>query len=292
MSRSLVGLLFFLVPMVACAVPLFPSMDTPTFAAKATDILIVQCLNPDVIGGGKTDGLTLVEVNVLVVIKGGRSAGKTRLGTIGQPMETGKRYLTASFGGDAFDTGFLAQSDQAVVEVPADFDLKSLANGTTVAQAQAVFDARRAQVVRLLKQLQREKKTLDSTVLKRGEDELQGTWDVKKADVAGIHDMAREGSTEQKWTISDGTIVVRFKDGTKEEWTYQLDLTTSPQSIDLKMTHGVKAGATALGIYDVKEDRLRISFNGHGKRPSDFGEAALGASRFGRILVLERVPRE
>jgi hypothetical protein len=43
-------------------------MDTATFVAKSTDILIVRCLNPDVLGGEKTDGLTLVEVEVIVVI--------------------------------------------------------------------------------------------------------------------------------------------------------------------------------------------------------------------------------
>ena len=166
MSRLLAALLLSVAPTLACAVPVFPPMDTPTFVAKSTDLLIVRCLNPDVLGGGKTDGLTLVEVEVLVVIKGDRKTGKTRLGTIGQPMETGKRYLMASFGGDVFDTGFLAQSDQAVVELPADVDLKSLAGKMVVAQAQTIFDARRAQVEKLLHQLQRERKTLDYTVPK------------------------------------------------------------------------------------------------------------------------------
>src|SRR3979490_2484887 len=124
MSRLLAVILILLVPIIAWAVPVFPPMDTPTFVAKTTDILIVGCINADVLGGEKTDGLTLVEVEVLVVIKGDRKTGKTRLGTIGQPMEAGKRFLMASFGGDVFDTGFLAQSDQAVVELPADFDLK------------------------------------------------------------------------------------------------------------------------------------------------------------------------
>ena len=170
MSRLLVGHLILLAPTIAWGVPVFPPMDTPTFVAKATDILIVRCINPDVLGGGKNDGLSLVEVEVLVVIKGERKAGKTRLGTIGQPMEAGKRYLMASFGGGVFDTGFLAQSDQAVTEMPAEFDLKSLPDKTAVQQAQAIFDARRAQVERLLLQLQREKKVLDKTVPKPGAD--------------------------------------------------------------------------------------------------------------------------
>ena len=132
----------------------------------------------------------------------------------------------------------------------------------------------------MLVHLQEEKKILDHTVPGPGADRLQGAWDVKKVEVMGTHDAAREGSTNQKWAISKGKIIIHFKDGTKEEWTYTLDPTTTPQSIDLKMTKGVKAGATAQGIYEVKNDRLRISFSGDGKRPADFGETALGTSRF------------
>ena len=170
MSRFLASILIFLVPTMAWAIPVWPPMDTPTFVAKSHDILVVRCLYPDVLGGGKDDGLTLVEVEVLVVVKGDRNTGKTRLGTIGQQMEVGKRYLMASFGGNVFDTGFLAQSDQAVVELPADLDLKSLAGKTAVQQAQTIFDARRTQVQRLIQQLQREKQVLDHTVPKPSTD--------------------------------------------------------------------------------------------------------------------------
>jgi hypothetical protein len=163
---GLASVLSLLALATAFAVPVWPVMDTPTFVAKSKDILLVKCINPDVLGGGKNDGLTLVEVEVVVVVKGDWKVGKSRLATIGQPMVAGKRYLMAGFGGDVFDTGFLAQSDQAVVELPADFDLKSLAGKTVVEQAQAIFDARRAQVERLRQQLQREKKMLDHTVPK------------------------------------------------------------------------------------------------------------------------------
>lgn len=165
-----VGMLALVSPAMVQAVPIWPPMDTTTFVAKSKDILIVRCLNPDVLGGGKIDGLTLVEVDVVAVVKGDRQTGKTRLGTIGQPMEAGKRYLMASFGGNVFDTGFLAQSDQAVVEIPPAFNLKSLSGKTAVEQAQAIFDARRAQVERLLLQLQREKKALEHTAPKPGAD--------------------------------------------------------------------------------------------------------------------------
>jgi hypothetical protein len=165
MSRLIAGILMFLVPTIAWAIPLMPPMDTPTFVVKSTDLLVVRCLTPDVKGGPKNDGLTLIEVEILVVLKGERKVGNAKLATIGQRMEKGQRYLLASFGGSAFDTGFLAQSDQAVVELPPDFDLKSPDFVTDKLQyrVQRIFDTRRAQVNRLILQLQQEKAVLDRT---------------------------------------------------------------------------------------------------------------------------------
>jgi hypothetical protein len=165
MSRLFAVILFVLVPTMAWAIPVLPPMDTPTFVVKSTDLLVVRCLNPDVKGGPKNDGLTLIEVEIFVVLKGERKVGNANLATIGQRMEKGQRYLLASFGGSAFDTGFLAQSDQAVVELPPDFDLKSGDFVTDKLQyrVQRIFDARRAQVNRLILQLQQEKTVLDRT---------------------------------------------------------------------------------------------------------------------------------
>jgi len=173
MSRLLAVILFILVPTMAWAIPLLPPMDTPTFVVKATDLLVARCLNPDVKGGAKNDGLTLIEVEVLVVLKGERKVGIAELATIGQRMEKGQRYLMASFGGSAFDTGFLAQSDQAVVELPPDFDLNLPEFVTDKLQyrVQRIFDARRAQVERLIRQLLREKAVLDVTAVHPGAPE-------------------------------------------------------------------------------------------------------------------------
>ena len=157
------GVLVLLATATGSAVPLWPVMDTPTYVEKAKDLLVVKCLDPHVPIGtrGGVDGLTLVEAEVLAVVKGGRKAGKTRLGTLGQPTTAGSRYLVGSFGGDVFGTGFLAQSDQAVVEVPPDFDLKQLDGKSATEQAEAVFAARTVQVENLPRQLRREKGVLD-----------------------------------------------------------------------------------------------------------------------------------
>jgi hypothetical protein len=138
-------------------------MGTDEFVVKATDILVARCVNPDVKGVGKDDGLTLVDAEVLVVLKGECKVGNTKLATIGQPMEKGQRYLMASFGGSAFGTGFLAQSDQSVIALPPDFDLQSIAGRVLLEQVQTVFDARRVQLERVLRQLQGEKAILDRT---------------------------------------------------------------------------------------------------------------------------------
>jgi hypothetical protein len=168
MSRLIAVIPFVLVPTMAWAIPLLPPMDTPTFVVKSTDLLVARCVNPDIKGGGKNDGLTLIEVDVLVVLKGERKVGNAKLATMGQRMEKGQRYLLASFGGSAFDTGFLAQSDQAVVELPPDFDLKSLDGVVLLERVQGIFDARRTQVDRLIRQLQREKAVLDRTAVHPG----------------------------------------------------------------------------------------------------------------------------
>ncbi len=159
----LASVLVLVAPGPASAVPLVPVMDSEAFFVKATDILVVRCVNPDVMGGAKIDGLTLVEVEVLTVLKGERKVGNAKLATLGQRMEKGQRYLMASFGGSAFDTGFLAQSDQAVVQLPSDFGLESLDGHNLLERVQSIFDARRKQVDRLILILQQEKAILDRT---------------------------------------------------------------------------------------------------------------------------------
>jgi hypothetical protein len=161
MIRSLLAAVALLVSApFAIALPVMPFTDTETFAEKATDVLVAECLDPDAAPGPKLNGVTAVEVNVLKVLKGDRKTGKTKLATIGQPMEKGRRYMMASFGGKALDTGFLANAELAVVEIPSGFDPKTLDGKTTAEQVQLVFDARREQVRQQLLQFEREKALL------------------------------------------------------------------------------------------------------------------------------------
>ena len=151
---------------LAQTLPIQLFSDTNTFAERATDVLVAECLDPDAMPGPKLNGVTAVEVSVVKVLKGERKVGKTKLATIGQPMEKGRRYMMVSSGGAALDTGFLTNAELAVVEIPAGFDLKTLDGKTTVEQVQLIFDARREQVRVLLAQLEREKALLAKTAPK------------------------------------------------------------------------------------------------------------------------------
>lgn len=164
MTRLLLpAVLLLLAPQLATALPLVPFTDTKAFAEKATDVVIADCLDPDAAPGPKVDGITRVRVDVARVLKGERKAGKATLVTIGQPMEAGRRYLMASFGGSVGDITFVANAELGVVEVLAGFDLKSLEKKTVPEQMQLVFDARREQVRVRLIQLAREKAALERT---------------------------------------------------------------------------------------------------------------------------------
>jgi hypothetical protein len=188
MPRSLLpAAALLLLALPAAALPIVPFTDTKTFAGKASDVLVVECVSADAPSG--PNGVTPVQVDVVKVLKGDRKTGKTKLATIGQPMEKGRKYLMASFGGNALDTGFLAQADLAVVEIPATFDLKSLDGKTVAEQMQLVFDARREQVRIQLLQLEREKALLEKTAPKQPEPAKPNPPEVTfaGAEVRGTH---------------------------------------------------------------------------------------------------------
>jgi hypothetical protein len=157
----------FLLVAPAPALPVGTFTDTKTFAASATDVVIAECLDPGAAPGPKLNGVTEVRVDVVQVLKGERKSGKATLVTIGQPMEKGRRYMMASFGGSVRDIKFLTNYDLGVVEVPATFDLKTLDGKTVAEQVQLVFDARREQVRLRLIELEREKALLEKTTPKK-----------------------------------------------------------------------------------------------------------------------------
>jgi len=162
--------------------------------------VVADCVDPDVLGGPKDDGLTLVQVDVVRTLKGGRKAGRARLATIGQPTEKGKRYLMVSFGGSALGSDFLANGQLAVVEVPAGFDLKALDGKTVPEQMQLVYDARRAEVAAQARRLDVERAALGKTAPKAGGADV---WAGEYALVGGFA-LTGRGATARLTREGDG----------------------------------------------------------------------------------------
>jgi uncharacterized protein (TIGR03067 family) len=281
LAKWVSGVAVLLVVGTAAAIPIMPFIDTSSWVAKAKDIVLAEALS-EALGPGE-DGIAPHDVKVVAVIKGERKLGRLRVGTSG--LEIGRSYMLTGFGGVVDKIDFITNGELAAIELPPGFDIGTL-KGTAVQQVQLILDARRAWVEGQLRVLKAEKVLLDRAGPK-GEAKLQGTWKLNEADALGKH-LPRE-TNEQTWVIKDGEIIVRYEDGTTEKWAYTLDPTTTPRCFDLKVVTGVKAGASAKGIYAREGNTLRISFNGDGDRPARFDAAALGHSRWGRRFVLERV---
>src|SRR4051794_38556634 len=82
----------------AYGVKITPFSDTYTFIGRAKDILIAKCLSVPKSGTAfEPDGLYPVEVEVLMVLKGGKSIGQLRVVTV-YPMQEGASYLLTSLG--------------------------------------------------------------------------------------------------------------------------------------------------------------------------------------------------
>jgi hypothetical protein len=129
----------FALPCHAIVITLF--VDTPTYVERSRDIVIAKCVRPDLGQGPYIDGLHPAEVEVLIVLKGGKAPGKMRIATT-FGLQAGKTYLLAcGAGGFADNTDFLAIAERSVVEVPANFRLGSLKGKKITEQVQAIFTA-------------------------------------------------------------------------------------------------------------------------------------------------------
>src|SRR5258708_2955900 len=100
MSRVLLPAALLLTVTSAAPLPVYTFTDTKTFAGQTTEVVVADCLDPDPDPGPKIN-VTTVQVDVVKVLKGNRKLGKVKIATIGQPMEKGRRYMMASFGGSA-----------------------------------------------------------------------------------------------------------------------------------------------------------------------------------------------
>ncbi len=119
---------------------------------------------------------------------------------------------------------------------------------------------------------------------------LQGTWRVLSAD--------RDGTKAPDDEIKKTTLVFkgdkltahRTENATKPEekiyeMSYTLDPTKNPKWIDVTYTSGERKGESSQGIYEFKDDTLRICMSRGTSRPMDF-ETKPESQR--HLIVLKR----
>lgn len=113
--------------------------------------------------------------------------------------------------------------------------------------------------------------------------QIQGTWKFASQEVDGKSrtkdELAKQTITFEgdKWTVRrDGKVI--------QAGTHKFDPEKKPPQVDAVVKEGEDKGNTMLGIYELKTDTLKVSFDPKGKeRPADF------TSKAGRMTaVVER----
>jgi uncharacterized protein (TIGR03067 family) len=116
-------------------------------------------------------------------------------------------------------------------------------------------------------------------------DKLQGTWVASQVTYNGKD----HNKLKLRFTIKKDQIVVEGTDDVKKEYAkigFKLDASTKPHCIDITVMAGGQEGAKMEGIYELKDDELKICVKVFGMdRPNEFA-APEGAST--ALVVLKR----
>src|ERR1043166_5180599 len=118
-------------------------------------------------------------------------------------------------------------------------------------------------------------------------EKLQGTWRFQSHEHDGKA-MAKEQVegmtitfTGDKWTVKVGDMVV-------QAGTHKFDPTQKPATVDATVTEGENKGKTMLGIYELKDDTIKVCFDPEGKtRPTEF-KTTPDSGRFLAVVKREK----
>ncbi len=117
---------------------------------------------------------------------------------------------------------------------------------------------------------------------KKDADQLQGTWVAQSLVRGGQADPNAKGDT---LTIQGDKFSIKMKDG-EIKGTVKVDAAKSPKEVEFMITEGPQQG-TALGIYALEGDELKLSLSQPGKeRPKSL------TSKDGETHLLVTLKRE
>ena len=123
--------------------------------------------------------------------------------------------------------------------------------------------------------------------VKKDLEALAGTWVPVSVEIDGRKDEELKGVAVTY--EASGKISVRRGDKVIGEGTFKIDPGRKPKAIDYKQTsEGEDKGKTALGIYEVEGDRLKLCTVPEGKkRPAEFSSKP-GSGHYFRIYKREK----
>ena len=113
---------------------------------------------------------------------------------------------------------------------------------------------------------------------------LDGTWQVVSQRTDGKEDVIPKDGGETV-VVSGGKYTVKQGDREVGKGTFTLDPTKTPMAIDNAMADGDAKGKTALGIYQVTGDEVKVSWS----RPGDPDRPAGFDAKSYRVTTLKRV---
>ena len=115
---------------------------------------------------------------------------------------------------------------------------------------------------------------------------LDGEWTVVQFERAG-KGPPKELLDSLKVTIKDGVLEMRDPRG-GEPATFTLNAKKSPAEIDLRFKEGPKNDVIreAVGIYELKDDQLKLAWRKDGTRPTEF--KSIDKNRNSELMVLKR----
>jgi uncharacterized protein (TIGR03067 family) len=98
--------------------------------------------------------------------------------------------------------------------------------------------------------------------------ELQGTWTISSVNGQPLSSLGQKSSM----TFKSDTYSVTTDGQVKEQGTYKIDAKKKPMEIDMKITQGIAAGNTQIGLIQIVNGILTLKTNtvGMPKRPVDF----------------------
>ena len=126
---------------------------------------------------------------------------------------------------------------------------------------------------------------------KKDEDKIQGTWAIVSAQSGGEDKPG--GTKDVKFVIKGDLITIQEpkREGKEEKAKFKLDATKKPKTIDLIPSDRGGKEELMPGIYELKDDELKLCFvkGTKGERPTEFSSKA-GTEQV--LIVLKREKKD